>query len=147
MSTRKRIVGRIAMTAMAGLLVAAFPGRAHAQISVVVAAGSSATADVDAVARMFSGQVTSWSDGAKVQLVDQSGTDVGKSFYDKVLKKGPAQVRKALTALLLSGQIPKPEQGSSDAEVKATVARLPGSVGYIATSSLDGSVKELVRIP
>ncbi len=147
MSTRKGIVGRSLVTALAGLLIATLPGRANAQISVVVAAGSSATADRDAVARMFSGQVTSWSDGSKVQLVDQSGSDVGKVFYDEVLKKGPAQVRKALTALLLSGQIPKPEQGGSDAEVKAAVARLPGSIGYIATSSLDASVKELVRIP
>jgi ABC-type phosphate transport system substrate-binding protein len=147
MSTRKGIVGRIVVTTMAGLLIAALPGRARAQISIVVAPGSSVTADVDAVARMYSGQVTSWSDGSRVQLVDQSATDVGKSFYDKVLQKGAAQVRKALTALLLSGQIPKPEQGSSDAEVKAAVARLPGSIGYIATSSLDDSVKELVRIP
>jgi ABC-type phosphate transport system substrate-binding protein len=146
MSTRKGIVGRVVMTAMAGLLLAALPGHAHAQISVVVSAGASNTADLDAVARMFSGQVTSWADGSKVQLVDQSETEVGKSFYDKVLQKGPAQVRKALTALLLSGQIPKPEQGSSDAEVKAALAKLPGSIGYIATSSLDDSVKELVRI-
>ena len=53
MSTRKRIVGRIVLTAMAGLLIAALPGRARAQISVVVAAGSSATADMDAVARLY----------------------------------------------------------------------------------------------
>lgn len=147
MSTRKRIAGRIALIAIAGLLIAALPGQARAQISVVVSSGSSASADLDAVARMFSGQVTSWSDGAKVQLVDQSGTEVGKTFYDTVLKKAPPQVRKALTALLLSGQIPKPEQVSTDAEVKAAVARLPGSIGYIATSSLDDSVKEVVRIP
>lgn len=147
MITRKRMIGRVVMTAMAGLLMAALPGHARAQISVVVASSSSASADLDAVARMFSGQVTSWADGSKVQLVDQSETDVGKTFYDKVLQKGSAQVRKALTALLLSGQIPKPEQGSSDADVKAALARLPGSIGYISTSSLDGSVKELVRIP
>lgn len=141
------ISGRIFGIALAATLLAAMPSGAQAQISVVVAAGSAHVADLDAVARMFSGQVTAWPDGSKVQLVDQSETDVGKTFYDSVLKKSPAQVRKALTALLLSGQIPKPEQAGSDADVKAAVARLAGSIGFIASSSMDASVKELVRIP
>jgi len=135
----------LVVAALAATAVVA-PRGAEGQISIVVAAGSGQSVDLDAVARMFSGQVTAWGDGSKVQLVDQASTELGKQFYDGVLKKSPAQVRKALTALLLSGQIPKPEQASSDAEVKAAVARLSGSIGYIATASLDASVKELVRI-
>jgi ABC-type phosphate transport system substrate-binding protein len=144
MSTKQihRAVAVLGLT----VLALALPAASQAQISVVVAAGSSRTADRDAVARMFSGQVTSWSDGSKVQIVDQASTEAGKQFYSTVLSRSPAQVRKALTALLLSGQIPKPEQGASDAEVKAAVARLTGAIGYISSASLDGTVKELVRI-
>ena len=144
---RKSISSRLIGIAVAVLAAAAIPAKGQAQISVIVAAGSTQTADQDAVARMFSGQVTSWPDGSKVQLVDQSESDVGKTFYQNVLKKSVAQVRKALMALLLSGQLSKPEQVGSDAEVKAAVAKNPGAIGYIATSSLDDSVKELVRIP
>lgn len=136
----------LALGAAAVALVAFAPGHAQAQISVVVAPSSAAAASIDDVARIFSGQVTAWSDGSKVQIVDQSDSDVGKTFYESVLRKNPAQVRKALTALLLSGQIPKPEQLGGDAEVKAAVTRLNGAIGYIATASLDDSVKELVRI-
>lgn len=122
------------------------PGAAEAQISVVVAAGSSHEVTEDDVKRMYAGQVTSWENGSKVQLVDQAETEVGSRFYADVLGASPAQIRRALTAMLLSGQIPKPEQVGSDAEVKAAVARLDGSVGYIATASLDESVREVLRI-
>lgn len=144
---RKSISRGLVGIAVAVLTAAALPARSQAQISVVVAASSSQTADQDAVARMFTGQVTKWADGTKVQIVDQSASSVGQDFYAKVLNKSVAQVRKSLMALLLSGQISKPEQVGSDAEVKAAVARNPGAIGYIATSSLDDSVKELVRIP
>jgi ABC-type phosphate transport system substrate-binding protein len=120
--------------------------RVDGQISVIISASSANNADQEQTARMFSGQVTAWSDGSRVQLVDQSGTDIGKTFYETVLHKSATSVRKSLMALLLSGQIPKPEQLMSDDAVKAAVSGKAGSIGYIATENLDGSVKELFRI-
>lgn len=137
-----RLLGVALLTAAA----LALPGTAQGQISVVVAAGSQHTADLDMAARIFSGQVTTWSDGTKIQIVDQASSASGQAFYADVLRKSASQVRKAMTALLLSGQIPKPEQVASDAEVKAAVARLSGSIGYIASSSLDDSVREIARV-
>jgi ABC-type phosphate transport system substrate-binding protein len=132
--------------AAAAFLGAVTPRSAEAQISVIVPASFSGEVNEDQVKRMFAGQMNSWPDGSRVQLVDQADSPVGQSFYSDVMGASPGQIRRALTAMVLSGQIPAPEQASSDAEVKAAVARLGGSIGYISSASLDASVREVLRI-
>jgi ABC-type phosphate transport system substrate-binding protein len=129
-----------------GAATLALPRTAHAQISIVVAADAEYTASEAELAQMFGGAVTAWASGQQVQIVDQPETPVGETFYADFIGRSVSQVRKAFTALLLSGQAPKPEQVDSDDDVKEAVNELAGSVGYIATSSLDDSVRELARI-
>ena len=146
----KRIHGRVSGFLVAlGMAFALTFGMAEAgaaQISIVVASSSSNTASESELAQMFGGAVTSWGDGSQVQIVDQAESPVGAQFYADFIGRSVSQIRKAFTALLLSGQAPRPEQVANDAAVKAAVAAKPGAVGYISSASLDATVKEIARI-
>ena len=106
----RRLTARISSLVVFGLaLLFAGAESASAQISIVVSASSSQTASEGDLAQMFGGAITSWSDGAQVQIVDQADTPVGQSFYADFIGRSVGQVRKAFTALLLSGQAARPE--------------------------------------
>jgi len=117
-----------------------------AQISVVVSKSSQQTISKNDAKQVFAGSKTTWSNGNKVQVVDQSETEVGKMFYDKYLGKSVSQVRVQWTKLVLSGQATAPIKASSDEEVKKNVSGNANALGYISTKSLDSSVKELFKI-
>jgi ABC-type phosphate transport system substrate-binding protein len=118
----------------------------QAQISIVVSATSSHGATESQVADIFVGAQTAWSDGTKILVVDQQDTDVGKNFYSEFIRQSLGQVRTQWTRLVLSGQVMAPKKVANGDAVKRALAENPGSIGYIATSTLDDSVKELVRI-
>jgi hypothetical protein len=65
----------------------------------------------------------------------------------KVVRKPTALVRSQWTKLALSGQGAAPKKGADAAAVKDFVKRIPGAIGYIATSDLDASVRELLKVP
>jgi ABC-type phosphate transport system substrate-binding protein len=122
---------------------------ARAQISIVVA--KAAKLDSNDVKKaelkaIYTGNKLKWSNGNKIQVVDQAETGLGKKFYDLVLGKTLSQVRSQWTKLMLSGQASAPVQCSSDKAVKKIVASNPSAIGYIASSALDDSVKEILRI-
>lgn len=124
-------------------------GTALAQISVIVA--KSAKLDSNDVKKaelktIYTGNKLRWSNGNKIQVVDQAETGVGKKFYDRVLGKTLNEVRRQWAKLMLSGQASPPMQCPSDKTVKKVVANNPNAIGYVATSALDDSVKEILRI-
>ena len=119
---------------------------ASAQISIVVSASSSAKATPAQLADLFSGSSTTWPSGTKVQIVDQPETDTGRAFYAKFVKRPVTIVSAQLTKLALSGQGMAPKKAADDAAVKDAVRKSPGCVGYISSSALDATVKELYRV-
>ncbi len=118
----------------------------YAQISVVVSKSSSEKLTKNEVIEIFSGVRLTWSNGSKVQVIDQSDTEIGKSFYDHFLGKSVNQVRVQWTKLVLSGQTIAPIKAQNDDEVKKNVSSKQNAVGYISSKSLDDSVKEIFRI-
>ena len=118
----------------------------YGQISVVVSSSSQNKVSKDEAKEIFSGARTNWANGSKVQVVDQSGSEVGAKFYDGFLGKSVNQVRMQWTKLVLSGQATAPTKAANDEEVKKNVSANPNALGYISSSSLDSSVKELFRI-
>lgn len=135
-----------AAVAMAGLLALGGVRPAEAQISVIVASSSANSPSQAEVVEMFVGAKTTWNDGTRVQIVDQPTTAVGKQFYEQVLGRSAVEVRRTFVELVLSGQAAKPERSSTDDGVKSAVAGNPGAIGFIQSSSLDSSVKEVLRI-
>jgi ABC-type phosphate transport system substrate-binding protein len=130
---------------------------ANAQISVIVARTAAIKANADArrdsvkmtkseVKEIFTGTRLKWTNGNKIQVVDQPETRVGKKFYETVVGKTVNQNRQQWTKLLLSGQASPPIRLASDKAVKKTVAGNPQAIGYIATDTLDDSVQEILRI-
>jgi len=142
-ATLLRWIGVLALSAFPMFIGAP---TAHAQISVVVSASSSRQASRSDVADMFVGARTTWSDGTQVQIVDQPDTEWGKVFYERFLNQSIAQVRTQWTRLVLSGQALAPKKVASPDAVKEALRANPAGIGYIPTSALDGTVKELVRI-
>lgn len=118
----------------------------QAQISVIVARSSAHTATQAQVRDYFSGAKLHWSSGARVLVVDRPKTEIGEAFYKKLVGRSPAQVRVQWTKLVLSGQAPPPIKGMSEEEVKKLVSENPNAIGFIATSALDDTVEELIRI-
>ena len=116
------------------------------QISVIASKSSTQTLTKDEAKEIFSGVKTTWSNGKKVLVIDQSDTEVGGKFYNDFLSKSVNKVRLQWTKLVLSGQAAAPIKATDDEEVKKNVAKDPNSVGYINSKSLDPSVKELFRI-
>ena len=136
---------RVAVAWCAALILAV-AASAPAQISVIVAKSAEAKATKTEVKGIFTGAKLKWPNGNKIQVVDQPDTELGKKFYDKVIGKSANQVRTQWAKLLLSGQAAAPLKQPSDKTVKKIVAGSSNAIGYIATSALDDSVREILRI-
>jgi len=132
---------------MSWLLI--FNTSAGAQVSVVVSrkanVDSSKINEVD-IKRIFSGAQLKWDDGGKIQVIDQSETSVGKVFYKKVLKQSKNQMQRRWARLRFSGKAGALTKVKSDKQVKQIVSRNHYAIGYILTSALDESVKEIFRL-
>ena len=127
------------------LTVAARP--AAAQISVIVSSATPKSADETAIAEIFAGASTTWPDGTKVQIVENGDAVLTQKFFAKVVKKPTSIVRSQWTKLALSGQGAAPKKGKDAAAVKALVAATPGAIGYISSDEVDGTVKEILKVP
>jgi hypothetical protein len=146
MSKRERVYRRGAgLIVMFGALLAGAPS-AGAQVSVVVSASSPARPSERDIVEMFVGLRTRWPDGRRVQLVDQEETPAGHQFYSAFLRQPASRVRRELTRLVFSGEALPVWRLDGSPAVKRAVAANPQSIGYIATSSLDETVREVYRI-
>jgi ABC-type phosphate transport system substrate-binding protein len=146
MTTNDSNLKRRVAAAWCAALILAMAVSAQAQISVIVAKSTEAKATKTEVKEIFTGAKLKWANGNKIQVVDQPDTELGKKFYDLVIGKSANQVRRQWTKLLLSGQAVAPIKQPSDKNVKKIVAGNPNAIGYIATSALDDSVREILRI-
>jgi ABC-type phosphate transport system substrate-binding protein len=142
-----RTLFRAGVAAAALLLMPGLATEASAQISVVVSASQSKTLTEAQIAEIFAGASTTWPDGTKVQIVENGDAVLTQKFFAKVVKKPTALVRSQWTKLALSGQGAAPKKGANAAAVKDLVSKSPGAIGYINSSDLDSSVKELLKVP
>ena len=127
-----------------GFLVCA---NAQAQISVVVSKSSTHNPSEGEVKSYFSGVKFNWEDGSKVQIVEQPDTEAATAFYGKFLGKSVAMVRREWTKLILSGQASAPTKCANDDAVKKAVSANSNAIGFISSASIDGTVKEIIKIP
>ncbi|MCC6433271.1 MAG: substrate-binding domain-containing protein [Gemmatimonadaceae bacterium] len=140
-------LSRAVVVGIAALVMPLIATPASAQISVIVSASQSKSLTEQQIAEIFAGASTTWPDGTKVQIVENGDAVLTQKFFAKVVKKPTALVRSQWTKLALSGQGAAPKKGADAAAVKDYVKRMPGAIGYIATSDLDDSVKEIFKVP
>jgi ABC-type phosphate transport system substrate-binding protein len=128
---------------LAAALLMAIP--ANGQVSVIANKGvPDVSLSPDRVAGIFSLQVTKWSDGSKVFVVDNGG-DVREEFY-KAIGKDPGSVKKDWLKKVLTGEVKAPETANSDDDVVKRVSATSGAVGFVKSSSVKGDVKVLAEI-
>jgi len=117
---------------------------------VIIANPASSAGELDAktAKRLFLGKTKSVPDMNSVTLVGQTEASPTKAeFTQKVIKKTLTQYKSYWARMIFSGKAVPPKELAGDAEVKAYVASHADAVGYIDASSVDDSVKVLLRTP
>ncbi|MBR7778800.1 hypothetical protein KDM88_09850 [Undibacterium sp. BYS50W] len=128
---------------MFALLVAINALPASAEIVVVTNPANQAT-------RMLPEQVSQFFLGGSTIFtpLDQSkDAAIRKEFYEKVIKKTPAQVEAIWAKASFSGKGTAPKEFPNDAAVKKAVAAEPSALAYIDKASVDPTVKVLLVVP
>lgn len=127
-----------------------FASPAAAQDFKVIANASVPVTSMSAkdLSALFLKKVTSftkWGSALKAAPVDlASGSDVRETFTKAVHGKAVSAVKAYWQQQIFSGNGTPPAELSSDAEVIATVARTPGSIGYVSSeAALPAGVKQL----
>ncbi len=129
----------------AGLAVAASPSPAATPFRVIVhheVKGGKISRAV--LTSIFLKQAPKWGDGSTIAPVDQSvRSDVRKSFCGEVLLQSLAEVQIYWQRRMFAGVTPPPVK-TSDEDVVAFVASMPGAIGYVsATTTLPETVKTI----
>lgn len=135
--------------ALATLLtvVALGPGSlAFAEKVIVVHGSNSNDLSEKDIARIFLGKDKSYPNGERAMPVDQkNGSAIRSIFVSTVLKKTDQQVQAYWAKLRFTGKGKPPKELSGSAAVKDFVTENPGSIGYIDSKDVDGSVKVIYR--
>jgi len=115
---------------------------AKAEVAIVVnSANSSVLSDSD-LARLFLGKLKSFPDGDKAEPINQKfGNDIRKEFEQKVLGKSASQVKAYWSKQVFSGKGQPPHEEASDKDILNKVANDKTAIGYVDSTSVDGSVK------
>lgn len=129
---------------LALVLLSSVPARA--QLSVVVSNSSTHTADSNVLKQIFTGLKLNWPGGERIGVVTQSDNATEKAFYENFIGKSLSQTRNDWSRLVLTGQASAPKRCAGDEAVKKAVVENADAIGFISTSSLDGSVKEIYRV-
>lgn len=119
---------------------------AHADLVVVTHPNTAMTSITSTqLERLYFGISSRLPNGALATVFDSDG-ESKNLFYSKVLRKTPEQVSKYWTRMLFTGRAQPPRAVKSD-EMKAALLQKPGSVGYMDSSKLDGSLKVITLVP
>lgn len=117
-------------------------GAVQADIAVVVNPANANTVSADDLNRLFLGRTSNFADGSKATPLNLAeGVAARDEFGTKVLNRSSAQLKAYWSKLVFTGKGTPPKELTDDAAVKAAVAADATAIGYISSSSVDGSVK------
>ncbi|MBU1777356.1 MAG: phosphate ABC transporter substrate-binding protein [Gammaproteobacteria bacterium] len=127
--------------------LACFAASAHAEVVVVVSAKSpikSLTAEQ--TARIFLGKVVTFPNGQSAVPIDQpEGSKVREEFYDKVVRKNPAQIAAYWAKIVFTGDGRPPMLVDGNIAVRKAVAGNPNAIGYIERRNVNRSVRVVLK--
>lgn len=122
-----------------------FTVSSSAQVAVIANKSvSDNSISVTAAGNIYALAQSSWSDGKKITVFDNSG-DVKNAFYN-ALGKDPLSLKKEWMKKQLTGEAKAPQALSSDDEVIKKVSDTPGAIGFVKLSSVSGNVKTLLQL-
>ena len=129
------------------LILSCWAGSAWAgDYAVIVNKDNAAAIDKDTIGKIYRGELKAWKDGAQVTAVDlPESNPVRESFTSEVLGKTVANVKALWAQMIFSGQALPPKQAASDEDVKKLVSANKGAIGYVKASSVDDSVRVVLK--
>ncbi len=115
--------------------------KAMAQVTIIVnKANPVSSLTLSDLKGIFTGDVTKFSNGTNITIVTyKSETPTRKKFYDALGKKY-SECQAAILKRMMNDGLKPPTTFESDDDVAAYVAKTPGAIGFVATSSA-GSAK------
>ena len=101
----------------------------------------------DKIADIYMGKIKTYSNGTRVQPVDQAANSpIRDRFYKAIVGMSDSEVNRYWSKLKFTGKGKPPKNVNGDEAVKNWVASNPGAIGYIDGKYLDKSVKVVLII-
>ena len=98
----------------------------------------------DELKRIFAGDKSVWDEGNSIQLVDwKIESNVRKRFYDTILKKSTAVVRRGWIQKIIVGNIYPPSVLPTEEEIVNYVATHRWAIAYVEKKGMPSSVKTI----
>jgi len=134
------------MISLTALWVAIAVSASAADMVVIVNNGNTNSVDQAMIKKIYTGKMKSWPDGGSVKALDlPDASPIREAFSSSVLGKSVSNMKALWAQMIFSGKATPPKVVSSDDEVKKIVSANKNAIGYIAASSLDGSVKAALK--
>jgi len=95
----------------------------------------------DEVQRIFLGKMTTWSDGRKIVPICLKGGATHAAFLRKYLDMNPSQFDIFWKQAVFTGTGRPPKALANETDVIQTVKGLSGSIGYIDSDTLRGTLR------
>lgn len=113
------------------------------EIAVIVKAGwADSSLSKKQLKRIYLGRLTKWPSGSMVMPIDyKEGGAIRETFYSKVVKTNPRQLKAYWTKRVFAGKGAPPQVVANEHATKVWVVQNPGAVGYISKSLVDDTVK------
>ena len=112
-----------------------------AEVAVIINPSNASSVDADTIKKIYLGKSKSFSNGEKVNPVNQDNTTVADEFNDKVIGKSSSQLNAYWSKLIFTGKGTPPEKLASDQAVIDFVAANNGAIGYIDSAKVSDKVK------
>ncbi len=117
-----------------------------AGVVVIVNKANTNSVDKSIIQKIYTGKINSWPNGDPILAIDlPESSSVRASFTSSVIGKTIGNMRALWAKIIFTGSGAPLKIVGSDAEVKRIVAGNPNAIGYISASSLDGSVKAVLK--
>lgn len=117
-----------------------------ADVVVIVSKANTNAVDKAFVVKVYTGEAKNWPDGGPVFAIDQGeDSPVRADFNSSVLGKSSGNMKALWAQNIFAGKGLPPKVVESDAEVKKVVSTNKNAIGYIKTSSVDDTVKVVIK--
>jgi len=127
-------------------VILSFPLVCRAEISVIVNLANSDALSESAIKGVFLGKIKTFPSGSQaIPVAQPKDAAASVEFTEKVYKKSAKQLKSYWSKLLFTGQGVPPKEVASDQDVLKLVAENPNIIGYVSSSVVDASVKEVAK--
>lgn len=129
-------------------LIAIFAAAVQAaELAVIVNKNNAADVNKAMIEKIYSGDMGMWPQGGLIAPIDFPAESAERAaFATRLLGKSGSAYMAAWSIKLFSGKATPPKVMSSDDEVKQAVAGNKNAIGYIKSSSVDGTVKSVLTL-